>query len=89
MARCRARQQNVSRAQRHACESLSICHPSVLQLLHHVSAQHLVLCQNSDAQRLLFMTYNGWVMLAVAVGAFIGYLAFGAGLSATKSVACH
>ncbi|KAF4535184.1 putative ctr copper transporter family protein [Lasiodiplodia theobromae] len=42
---------------------------------------------------LLFMTYNGWVMLAVAVGAFAGYLAFGnaggAGGSATKSVACH
>jgi len=37
---------------------------------------------------LLFMTYNGWIMLAVAVGAFIGYSAFG-GSSATKSVACH
>ncbi|KAA6416238.1 MAG: Ctr copper transporter [Lasallia pustulata] len=37
---------------------------------------------------LLFMTYNGWVMLAVAVGAFVGYLAFG-GSTATKSVACH
>jgi solute carrier family 31 (copper transporter), member 1 len=34
------------------------------------------------------MTYNGWVMLAVAVGAFIGYMAFGSG-SATKTVACH
>lgn len=40
------------------------------------------------ASRLLFMTYNGWVMLAVAVGAFLGYLSFGEG-SATKSVACH
>jgi len=37
---------------------------------------------------LLFMTYNGWVMLSVAVGAFIGYLTFANG-SATKSVACH
>ncbi|KAK4698147.1 solute carrier family 31 (copper transporter), member 1, partial [Lecanoromycetidae sp. Uapishka_2] len=37
---------------------------------------------------LLFMTYNGWVMLAVAVGAFMGYLGFG-NSSATKSVACH
>ncbi|KAK2758787.1 hypothetical protein FQN54_003479 [Arachnomyces sp. PD_36] len=37
---------------------------------------------------LLFMTYNGWVMLAVTVGAFIGYMAFGQS-SATKSVACH
>ncbi|EXJ90630.1 hypothetical protein A1O1_03733 [Capronia coronata CBS 617.96] len=38
---------------------------------------------------LLFMTYNGWVMLAVAVGAFAGYLAFGRDLSSSKSVACH
>lgn len=38
--------------------------------------------------RLLFMTYNGWVMLAVAVGAFGGYVAFGNSV-ATKSVACH
>ncbi|GAB7328666.1 hypothetical protein MBLNU13_g00595t1 [Cladosporium sp. NU13] len=37
---------------------------------------------------LLFMTYNGWVMLAVGVGAFVGYLVFG-GSSATKSAACH
>ncbi|KAL8862913.1 MAG: hypothetical protein Q9178_000855 [Gyalolechia marmorata] len=37
---------------------------------------------------LLFMTYNGWVMLSVAVGAFVGYLAFG-NSSSTKSVACH
>ncbi|MCJ1357996.1 MAG: hypothetical protein MMC33_007994 [Icmadophila ericetorum] len=37
---------------------------------------------------LLFMTYNGWIMLAVAVGAFIGYLTFG-NASATKGVACH
>ena len=35
------------------------------------------------------MTYNGWVMLAVAVGAFVGYLLFSANLSSTKSVACH
>ena len=42
--------------------------------------------------RLLFMTYNGYVMLAVAVGAFVGYTAFGGGSeggSAAKSVACH
>ncbi|KAB8229231.1 low-affinity Cu transporter [Aspergillus alliaceus] len=38
---------------------------------------------------LLFMTYNGLVMLAVAVGAFVGYLAFGENLSASKTVACH
>ena len=38
--------------------------------------------------RLLFMTYNGWVMLAVAVGAFVGYLMFSQS-SSTKSVAGH
>ncbi|KAI9679943.1 MAG: hypothetical protein M1817_004958 [Caeruleum heppii] len=37
---------------------------------------------------LLFMTYNGWIMLAVAVGAFVGYMVWG-NAPATKSVACH
>lgn len=37
---------------------------------------------------LLFMTYNGWIMLAVAVGAFVGYIMFSES-SSTKSVACH
>ncbi|KAL5381455.1 hypothetical protein DPSP01_007169 [Paraphaeosphaeria sporulosa] len=37
---------------------------------------------------LLFMTYNGWVMLSVAVGAFVGYLLFSGGPSA-KTAACH
>lgn len=37
---------------------------------------------------LLFMTYNGWIMLAVAAGAFLGYILFG-NVSATKTVACH
>lgn len=39
--------------------------------------------------RLLFMTYNGMVMLAVAVGAFVGYLTFADDTTATKSIACH
>jgi len=38
---------------------------------------------------LLFMTYNGWVMLSVAVGSFLGYLVFGNNTSATKDGACH
>ncbi|PLN82293.1 copper transporter family protein [Aspergillus taichungensis] len=38
---------------------------------------------------LLFMTYNGSVMLAVAVGAFVGYLVFGEDTTAAKTVACH
>ncbi|KAL1991598.1 hypothetical protein VTN49DRAFT_4906 [Thermomyces lanuginosus] len=38
---------------------------------------------------LLFMTYNGWIMLSVAVGAFVGYLAFGHDATATRSAACH
>lgn len=35
------------------------------------------------------MTYNGWVMLSVAVGAFVGYLVFGDYTSASKTVVCH
>lgn len=35
------------------------------------------------------MTYNGMVMLAVAVGAFVGYLAFADDTPATKTIACH
>lgn len=38
--------------------------------------------------RLLFMTYNGWIMLAVGFGAFFGYLMFGQA-SIDKSAACH
>ncbi|VUC20547.1 unnamed protein product [Clonostachys rosea] len=38
---------------------------------------------------LLFMTYNGWVMIAVTLGAFFGYLIFGKSSSATKENACH
>ncbi|KZL64442.1 CTR copper transporter [Colletotrichum tofieldiae] len=38
---------------------------------------------------LVFMTYNGWVMAAVAIGAFVGYVAFGNSTSSTKDNACH
>ncbi|ROT36883.1 CTR2 long splice variant [Sodiomyces alkalinus F11] len=38
---------------------------------------------------LIFMTYNGWVMIAVAVGAFVGYVLFGNSISSTKDNACH
>ncbi|CAI0655107.1 Copper transport protein CTR2 [Colletotrichum sp. SAR11_59] len=38
---------------------------------------------------LIFMTYNGWVMVAVAVGAFVGYVIFGNSTSSTKDNACH
>lgn len=38
---------------------------------------------------LIFMTYNGWVMIAVSLGAFLGYLVFGHTTSATKDNACH
>ncbi|KAI0391673.1 Ctr copper transporter family-domain-containing protein [Xylariaceae sp. FL0594] len=38
---------------------------------------------------LLFMTYNGYVMIAVAVGAGVGYYAFGSHTRATKETACH
>lgn len=35
------------------------------------------------------MTYNGWIMISVSVGAFAGYLLFGDSTSATKENACH
>ncbi|KAI0868603.1 Ctr copper transporter family-domain-containing protein [Hypoxylon argillaceum] len=38
---------------------------------------------------LLFMTYNGFVMIAVAVGAGLGYYLFGSHTQATKETACH
>ncbi|KAI8710469.1 Copper transport protein [Fusarium sp. LHS14.1] len=38
---------------------------------------------------LVFMTYNGWVMIAVSVGAFLGCLLFGHTTAATKDNACH
>ncbi|KAG5940723.1 hypothetical protein E4U59_002265 [Claviceps monticola] len=38
---------------------------------------------------LVFMTYNGWVMIAVSLGAFLGYLSFGHCTSSTKENACH
>jgi len=38
---------------------------------------------------LLFMTYNGWVMLSVGVGAFIGFLFFGTNTTAAKAATCH
>jgi len=42
---------------------------------------------------LLFMTYNGWVMISVAVGAGVGYWFFGSsgqdGVKGYKETACH
>lgn len=38
---------------------------------------------------LVFMTYNGWVMIAVTLGAFLGYFVFGDETSATKETQCH
>ncbi|KAL1843742.1 hypothetical protein VTJ49DRAFT_123 [Mycothermus thermophilus] len=38
---------------------------------------------------LIFMTYNGWVMLAVSFGAGLGYLVFGGSTPVTKETACH
>ena len=35
------------------------------------------------------MTYNGYVMIAVAVGAFGGYLVFGGKTEAVRETACH
>lgn len=38
--------------------------------------------------RLLFMTYNGWIMIAVGVGAALGFALFSGG-TVTKTAACH
>lgn len=38
---------------------------------------------------LLFMTYNGWVMISVGAGAFLGFLLFGKHTTAMKDVSCH
>ncbi|KIH86999.1 solute carrier family 31 (copper transporter), member 1 [Sporothrix brasiliensis 5110] len=38
---------------------------------------------------LVFMTYNGWVMLSVSIGAFVGYLLFGGATPVVKETACH
>jgi len=38
---------------------------------------------------LVFMTYNGWVMIALSIGTFVGYLFFGTNTSSTKDTACH
>lgn len=35
------------------------------------------------------MTYNGWVMVAVTLGAFLGYFVFGDETTATKETQCH
>ncbi len=43
----------------------------------------------ADSFRLLFMTYNGWVMVAMSAGWFLGYLFFGGNTPATKEAACH
>lgn len=38
---------------------------------------------------LVFMTYNGWLMIAVSVGAAVGYYFFGSREAASRSLACH
>ncbi|KKF95077.1 Copper transport protein CTR2 [Ceratocystis platani] len=38
---------------------------------------------------LVFMTYNGWVMLAVSVGAFVGYLMFAENAPLANEGVCH
>lgn len=38
---------------------------------------------------LIFMTYNGWVMICMFLGSLVGYLIFGLDTSATKDGACH
>ena len=54
-----------------------------------MSVNRFLLTPKGKNKRLLFMTYNGWVMIAVAVGAGVGYFIFGAHTKATKETACH
>ena len=35
------------------------------------------------------MTYNGYVMGAVTVGAFVGYVVFGGQTDVVRETACH
>ncbi|KAL2756286.1 hypothetical protein ACRALDRAFT_1063728 [Sodiomyces alcalophilus JCM 7366] len=57
----------------------------------HITKAALYALQNFYAFMimLIFMTYNGWVMIAVAVGAFVGYVLFGNSTTSTKENACH
>ena len=82
VVRRRSSQQRSSRLSCTPCRSStrsSLCEYYLSETLVHVVLTF---------SRLLFMTYNGWIMLAVAVGAFVGYLMFSPG-PATKTVACH
>ncbi|ODQ68379.1 Ctr-domain-containing protein [Nadsonia fulvescens var. elongata DSM 6958] len=38
---------------------------------------------------LMFMTYNGWVMSAVVVGAFLGHLVWGGSEKTSRGLSCH
>lgn len=65
--------------------------------MHSRPSMHSCLCecfyckllQEANMNRLMFMTYNGWVMLAMFIGSFLGYLSFGGGTPAMKETACH
>lgn len=81
----------------HGCEQMRPpCHALRGAALHriHLRAHNTILQPHSSkltstSPRLIFMTYNGWVMVAVAVGAFVGYVIFGNSTSSTKDNACH
>ena len=57
-------------------------HPRPIILEHHADMY-------GHCRRLIFMTYNGWVMVAVTLGAFLGYLVFGAHTPVNKETQCH
>ena len=63
--------------------------PTVRNINIHVPQLGSLSCLTGRAGRLVFMTYNGWIMISVSVGAFVGYLLFGDSTSATKENACH
>ncbi len=62
--------------------------PELLRLYDHVSPPLDSHDLEAAWARLIFMTYNGWVMLAVSLGAGLGYLVFG-GTPVTERLPAH
>lgn len=53
------------------------------------SVNYAVLVGISFWLMLVFMTYNGFLMISVVIGAGIGHYAFGGNLSADRGIQCH
>ncbi|KAI8344280.1 Ctr copper transporter family-domain-containing protein [Chlamydoabsidia padenii] len=53
------------------------------------SVMYAILMGISFWLMLVFMTYNGYLMIATILGAGFGHYVFGQGRSAARSIACH